>query len=230
MSPISSFTVSTEPTNRGNLYKLFSLGFRYPTPEVFKTFQDGTYLTRLWDNINSLPHLKTIHAKQAELTGKVQNSLEGVSFDDFVIECVRVFDTGTPEPPSPPYEGFYRPESRAATMLKVSNFYKYFGLAMSKKEGKRELPDHLCAELEFLHFLTVKEAQAGIDGNQEFLKGYRLAQKDFLERHMIQWIPKFCDSLQNSAGIPFYILIARTTSLFISCELELVSSKLSILS
>ena len=26
--------------------------------------------------------------------------------------------------------------------------------------GKRELPDHLCAELEFLHFLAFKEAQA----------------------------------------------------------------------
>ena len=45
-------------------------------------------------------------------------------------------------------------------MLEVSEFYKHFGLNMNQEEGKRELPDHLCAELEFLHFLTFKEAQA----------------------------------------------------------------------
>ncbi|MCF6156201.1 MAG: hypothetical protein E3K36_13375 [Candidatus Brocadia sp.] len=226
MSQISSFTVSTEPTIRSNLYKLFSLGFRYPTPEVFKTFQNGTYLTRLWDNIKSLPHLKTIQAQQAELTGKIQDSLEGVGFEDFVVKCVSTFDIGTPEPPCPPYEGFYRSESRAAVMLSISKFYKHFDLIMSQKEGKRELPDYLCAELEFLHFLTFKEAQARIDGNPEFLKGYLLAQKDFLERHLIQWVPKFCDSLQNSANVPFYVLIARIVLMFITCELELVSAKL----
>ncbi|NUO08939.1 MAG: molecular chaperone TorD family protein [Candidatus Brocadia sp.] len=228
MSHISSFNISTEPTIRGNLYKLFSLGFRYPTPEVFKTFQDGKYLTKVWDNINLLPHLKTIQDKRSELTGIIQNSLAGISFEAFAAECIRIFDLGTPEPHCPPYEGFYRSESRAALMLTISAFYRRFSLTMSKKEGKRELPDYLCAELEFLHFLTFKEAQAGIDGNPEFLRGYLLAQKDFLERHMIQWIPKFCDALQNSANVPFYVLIARTVFMFITCELELVSSCIGI--
>ncbi|OQY98058.1 MAG: hypothetical protein B6D35_13150 [Candidatus Brocadia sp. UTAMX2] len=230
MSQISSFPISTEPAIRSNLYKLFSLGFRYPVPEVFKTFQNGTYLKNLWDNINALPHLKTIHVQQFELSGKVQGSLGEVSFEDFVIKYVSTFDIGTPEPPCPPYEGFYRSESRAALMLSISKFYKHFDLIMSKKEGRRELPDYLCAELEFLHFLTFKETQAKIDGNPEFLRGYLLAQKDFLERHLIQWIPKFCESLQNSARVPFYALLARITSMFITGELERVTSKVTMFS
>jgi DMSO reductase family type II enzyme chaperone len=110
-------------------------------------------------------------------------------------------------------------------LLEVSEFYRHFGLQMSQEEAKRELPDHLCAELEFLHFLTFQKRQAVIDGKPEVEKKYCLAQKDFLDRHMIQWITKFSDRLQSSAGVSFYAQLARMTSLFITYELELVTSK-----
>ncbi len=97
---------------------------------------------------------------------------------------------------------------------------------MSRDEGKREHPDHLCAELEFLHFLTFKEAQAVEDGNTELLKGYRLAQKDFLKRHLIQWVPKFHGRLQSSARFPFYTELARITSVFLAQDMELVTKNL----
>lgn len=223
---MSLSTSHAESIQRSYLYKLLALGFRYPTPETFKTFQNGEFLAGLWDTISSLPHGKFINAEQVEQSKTAQNVLRKSTFEDFVIKVVHAFDIGTPEPPCPPYEGFHRNGSRTAIMLDITEFYRHFDLTVSKKEGKRELPDHLCAELEFLHFLTFKEAQSKINENSEFLAGYLLAQKDFLNRHPVQWIPKFCDLLCNRADIPFYNVLARITVTFITHELELVTSRI----
>ncbi len=104
-------------------------------------------------------------------------------------------------------------------MLEVSEFYNFFGLRMNQEEGKREFPDHICAELEFLHFLTFNEEEALRAGKGENLKGYLLAQKDFLERHPTQWIPEFCLKLQDPGSLPFHAWLARITSRFIFFEL-----------
>lgn len=101
----------------------------------------------------------------------------------------------------------------------ITEFYRYFGLAVSKRDDKRELPDHLCAELAFLHFLAFQESQAKINKNSAFPEGYLLAQKDFLNRHPVQWIPTFCDLLCSRADISFYNVLARITVTFITHEL-----------
>lgn len=214
----------TESINRSYLYKLLSFGFRYPISETFKTFQNGEFFVRLWDTISLLPHVKFMKTEQAEQGKNVQNDLGKSTYDDFVVKLIQTFDIGIPEPPCPPYEGFYQNKSRTAVMLEVTEFYRHFGLAMSKRDGKRELPDHLCVELEFLHFLAFKESQSRIDKDSKSLEGYLLAQKDFLNRHPAQWVPKFCDSLCNRVDIPFYNLLARVTAMFITHELELITS------
>ena len=43
-----------DPIIRSNLYKLLSIGFRYPSPESFKTFQNGEFLDELMYNISSI--------------------------------------------------------------------------------------------------------------------------------------------------------------------------------
>lgn len=211
-------------TARSSVYKLLSIGFHYPAPSIFEIFKNGEFLAELWDCISYLPYSEIIQAEKAELTLTAQRSMEGITSTDFEVTFVQTFDTGMPLPPCPPYEGAYRGETRTSILLEVYEFYKYFGLQMSQREDKREFPDHLCAELEFLHFLTFKEAQATGDGNKEFLKGYVLAQKDFLERHLILWVPKFYDRLQRISRIPLYPQLARVLSLFIAQDIEWVVS------
>ena len=194
---------------------------------MFETFQKGGFLTELWDNISALPHQKSLAQEQKELTGKVQNELAEVTFGDFEVGYVQTFDVGAPVPPCPMYEGSYRKdEIRTAIMIEVSEFYKLFGLAMNNEEGKRELPDHLIPELEFLHFLTFREAQARKDENQESLKSCLYAQKDFLERHLALWVPKFSSELQRKSSVPFYGHLAGITSMFIQRDLDWVISNL----
>ncbi len=195
---------------RSNIYRLLSLGFRYPLPSVFKTFQSGEFSFELEENISFLPHFRGM--KKALI-------VNNITFSEFEMKFVETFDTGSPLPPCPPYEGFYI-EPRTSIMLEISEFYRHFGLAVSKKEGKCEFPDHISAELEFLHFLTFQETQ-----DPENFRGYLLAEKDFLERHPLKWVPGFCERLRDS-GNPFHTHLAEVASEFISCEHEFVISRL----
>jgi DMSO reductase family type II enzyme chaperone len=219
MSQISMNT-HTDPIIRSNLYKLLSIGFRYPSPEIFKIFQNGEFLDELMYYISSIPRLNTLMLEYSHMA-EHEDDMKGMTFAEFEIEFTRTFDAGTPIPLCSPYEGHYCRKPRSMVMLEVSEFYNFFGLRMSQEEGKREFPDHICAELEFLHFLTFREEVALREDKGEEHEGYLLAQKDFLERHPIQWIPEFCLKLQDSASLPFYIRLAQITSRFISSEFEL---------
>jgi DMSO reductase family type II enzyme chaperone len=204
------YAAQASPVDRSTIYKLLSRAFRYPTKEIFHAFQSGEYMNEMLEALSAVPHLQSLAAERDQSAEKSREQLNGVSYADFEVNFVRTFDVGASKPPCPPYEGFYRKEKGQTTiMLEVSEFYKHFGLAMDQDDGKRELPDHLCAELEFLHFLSFKEAQAREEENSELLEGYLLAQKDFLERHLSQWLPDFADKLQTSAYEPFYAELAR---------------------
>jgi DMSO reductase family type II enzyme chaperone len=214
----------TDPIIRSNLYKLLSIGFRYPYPEIFNTFQNGEFLDELMYNISSIPRLNALMLEYFHMAEHQKEDMKGMTLAEFEIEFTRTFDAGTPIPLCSPYEGHYCKNPRSMVMLEVSDFYNFFGLRMSQEEGKREFPDHICAELEFLHFLTFREEEALREDKAEELKGYLLAQKDFLERHLIQWIPEFCLKLQDSTSLPFYARLARITSRFISSEFELMTA------
>lgn len=210
---------------RSNLYKLLSLGFRYPTAEVFKTFQNGEFLIKLWGSISLLPHLKPMISELIEVSRRTLYDMECLTFTDFEIKLVQTFDIcDSKSLCASHYEKPYREESRAYITSETNEFHKYYGLFINKYMDNHELLDHLCAELEFLSFLTSKEAQARKNEDCELLNDYIKAQKDFLECHLIQWVPKFCDSLQKASILPFYLLIARITSSFITYELELLTS------
>lgn len=214
-----------DPIVCSNMYKLLSIGFRYPTQERFKLFQNGEFLDEIMYNISSIPELNAFVTGNSFLVEQAKYAMKVMALAEFETEFTRIFDV--PAPSCPPYEGIYYGKPRSAVMLEVSEFYNCFGLRMSQEEGKREFPDHICAELEFLHFLTCNEALSLSSGDEETLKGYLLAHKDFLERHMVQWVPEFYLKLQNSACVPFYTWLSQITSQFITCELEMLTENLN---
>jgi len=65
-----------------------------------------------------------------------------------------------------------------------------------------ELPDHITTELEFLHYLTFREAEAcerGVDP-----ESLRRAERDFLARHLCRWVPKLRARLAKQTTCPFF--------------------------
>ena len=90
-------------------------------------------------------------------------------------ELFDLFEVGASGPPCALYGGLHS-EARMKTMEEALRFYHHFGLTLS--EAARELPDHLSTQLEFLHFLAFREAEAldsGLDAGP-----YRRAQRDFV--------------------------------------------------
>lgn len=213
---------------RSRLYQLLSAIFRYPTNDLFESMVRGAYLSEFSDALRMSPHHgSALETEFLEKVEEIRESLSTMSFEDYEVEFTGTFEVGAPGPPCPPSEGLYRKApARQSIMLQISEFYKHFGLEMDQHGGKRELPDHISAELEFLHFLTFKEAQAREADDKELLTGYMLAQNDFLQRHPLQWISSFADKLETvNPGIA-PSLFAEFTELFLYEEWDLVTGYL----
>jgi len=227
MNDASTSSMTTaDPNIRSNVYGLLSHAFKYPTPEIFEQHQNGDFLSELWDQLSMLPHLQSLLEEEADQKDKIQHDLEGTSIDDFQVDYTATFDVGTPQPPCPPYEGVYwKGAERSGLLIRIGEFYKHFGLSMNQEEGTRELSDHLCAELEFLHFLTFKEADALKEGKEDdLLQGYIRAQRDFLAHHPIQWFPQFYERLQANCPIPFYVWMGKLLAQIAQLELDYLNA------
>jgi hypothetical protein len=84
------------------------------------------------------------------------------------------------------------------TMEECVRFYNHFGLTLA--EAPRELPDHISTQLEFLHFLAFREAEAWRDGRDP--GPWQRAGRDFLERHPGRWVPKLRERLASRSALP----------------------------
>jgi len=123
----------------------------------------------------------------------------GAGDDELAIEHTRLFEVGASGPPCALYGGLYG-DARMKTMEEAVRFYNHFGLTLS--EDPRELPDHVTTELEFLHFLAFREAEAlraGLDAG-----AYRRAQRDFVARHPGRWVPLLVQRLAHAKAGRFH--------------------------
>lgn len=199
-----------DPLRRSAALRLLTLPFRYPFAEGLDACCDGDLLGRLRDHASAIPHLAAALDRNAERLEAARAALAATSLADLEVAFTGTFLAGMPEPPCPPYEGLVRERhSRVAILLEVSDFYRHFGLKMDPGEGRNELPDHLCAELEFLQFLCLKEAQAREDGQTDLGRGYALAQRDFLARHLCEWTRTFAKRLGAWAQHPWFPAMAE---------------------
>ena len=95
----------------------------------------------------------------------------------------------------------------------IANLYRQEGLEVASQE----MPDHIAAELEFMHYLCGKEAAAAAGGSSTEVQKWRDLQKEFY-RSSLQWIPQFCDAIRTGTENPFYTGLADCLAKFmVSC-------------
>lgn len=217
-----------DPIERSRIYLMLKRMYRYPTSEFYVRLREGQFLQELREAFLKLSHADAIAGEWTGLVRHVRKSMEVLSFSEFEAQFVRTFEVGAPQPPCPLYEGFNTNAAapRNRVMLELSEFYGQFGLALSKEEGRREMPDHICCELEFLHFLTFKENQAREDEAAELLQGYVLAQRDFLRRHLASWTPLLAQRVKTVAAATAFGPLCDLTARFLQKDLALAESHL----
>ena len=101
----------------------------------------------------------------------------------------------------------------------VLRFYHYFGLRLS--EDKRDRPDHLASELEFMHVLTFKETEGLLQGVDR--SAYRQAERDFLRFHLGDFVAVVANKI-GARGAPFYSELAQVAHSFCAKELAYLAS------
>ena len=105
-----------------------------------------------------------------------------------------------------------------ATTVQVSRFIEVAGYQF-KTDSKR-YPDHICSEFEFMEALISKQVEALADGDLEEAETSQMLQDEFIQRHLVRWVPQFCDEIEQSATLPLYKAVGRAVSTFIKMENE----------
>lgn len=115
-----------------------------------------------------------------------------------------------------PYGSVYLDSERKMmgdSTLDVKNRYREAGLDTAK--NFKGAPDHITAELEFMHYLIFKEIEAFANSDIETAIGFIQKQKFFLEDHLLAWVPVFAQNITKHAENSFYSNLAQATVLFL---------------
>ncbi len=106
---------------------------------------------------------------------------------------------------------FWGPET-----VKVKRFMEAAGLSVD--DDFSGMPDHISAELEFMRKLCEFEAACWNSADEETAVFCQGVQKRFVEEHLIQWVPNFCDKVVDMARMTFFKEMAKATKGFVDYE------------
>ena len=196
---------------RSNLYAILALSFSKPKDDVEKL-----YAAILGAN-ESLGLSEDV-ASEGHDPGCP-------SISNLTKEYLRLF-VGPGHVHCPPYESAHRKDrpkpERGLVMgpstADVRRRYAAAGLGVS--ESFTDLPDHIAAEMEFMHFLCAEESKFRHQVNDEEAKRHRIIERDFLNDHIEPWVAAFADCVLASTNSTFYKAAANLLKGFTKSEVD----------
>ena len=204
--------------NRGSTYAFLSQMYREEISssslsELVSSLASGTEQE---DVSNDGQKLLKQFAKRA------QNSDLGKVRTELAAEYAGLFLSAGRHPVFP-YESVYTSEERLLMQEardEVLSEYRKEGLDRIKEFTEPE--DHIAIELEFMSYLCQRTVEAMEKGNKEGSLAHLKKQKDFLGKHLMVWVPDFCEDLEQATGSDFYKGIAGITKDYLNLEQETI--------
>jgi DMSO reductase family type II enzyme chaperone len=191
---------------RSRVYLLFGVATEYPDDELRGMVESGELAGAL--------HTTLARVAPELVEGVDWDALRDAGDQDaLAVEHTRLFEVGASGPPCPLYGGLYD-GARMKTMEEAVRFYNHFGLGLS--EEPRELPDHLSTQIEFLHFLAYREAEALASGGDP--GPWRRAQRDFVARHPGRWVPRLVGRLQQASAGRYHATLFALLARWLACD------------
>ncbi len=189
---------------RSALYHYLSTLYVYPDSASWQLLHDSSP--------GDLERVRSVLGWSARGFTCLPERLQAMTAEQFVGEHVAIFGH-TAAGELRPYEADYGTHhvfQETQCLADVSGFYRAFGLEPS--DTRRERPDHIAVELEFMHVLALKEAYALLHewGENADLCGQ--AGIGFLRDHLGRWAPSFLKQLRDRAGGGIFELIADITA------------------
>lgn len=93
---------------------------------------------------------------------------------------------------------------------------------ITKREGFNEPADHLALELDFLGNLIVRSNK--IDSDEQFELALS-EQKQFIEQHLLTWVPQFSAKCRQYDEFGFYACVAELLLAFLKLDCEYISGE-----
>ncbi len=191
-------TVVEKKLQRSDCFKLLAACFYEPDRDLF--IQE-----KLCDNLVSLLSACG-YASASEAARGMLKALSELSDEEIKIEHARLF-VGPFELFAPPYGSIYLEDKRRVmgdSTMAVQKMYQEAGLSLDIKEA----PDHIAFELEFMHFLGLKEIEAEEQGQGNKVQKINRLQDEFMSKLLGPWIPALCENIRQGTDNSFYVHLA----------------------
>ncbi|QFR43662.1 TorD/DmsD family molecular chaperone [Sulfurimonas xiamenensis] len=129
-----------------------------------------------------------------------------------------------------PYETFYTREDQkieTGGANPVTDIYSAYDFMVDFEAARTISADHIGVELEFMHHLAEAELKAIENNDKDAIKNLREVQKEFLNKHLLQWAPMYLINVKYEARTPLYYDTADMTLEFILSDNEYLNKELS---
>ena len=201
--------------NRSYYYGFLSTVYlQEPSREFIKSLRESSILD-------------VLNRSDLRFDKEINNDVSDKHLNNLVLEYTRLFIG--PGKHIVPYESVYRDNEDALwseTTVEVKKFIESSGLQYSSNWSG--LPDHIGVELEFMQRLTCHEKEAWTGEDKETAIRCLEFEKRFIDEHLSQWVPIFCNKVKEETRTAFYREIAELTRQFIGFDSELINNNLAI--
>lgn len=175
-----------------DLYRFFAFVFAPPSRERYRLLSQPAWpmsLLDLW--------------RRLACPGDFPGFEWFAAYEQYESAYIGLFDVGAPEPPVPLFESAHD-KSRPAqeTVLENTYFYEVLGL---KSDPSQAVPDYLITQLEFLAALRYTSENTSDEATAVSLAR---AEAEFLERHLLNWVPAAKAKLERTGAPAFPTLMA----------------------
>jgi putative dimethyl sulfoxide reductase chaperone len=118
-----------------------------------------------------------------------------------------------------PYESIYTsPEHLIMQDSRDEVLALYRSEGMGKDDSFTEPEDHVALELSFMAHLNRRALELFESGSEREGIDYLNKQKAFLDGHLLNWVPAFCDNIAKFAQEPLYLGLAKVTRGFLAVD------------
>ena len=195
-------------TEQIDLFRFFAHAFDVPSVERFAWLQRpemSALLQQLWNDLGC--------------PGLYPGAGLFTDYDEYESTYVAVFEVGLPAPPVPLQETAHDDSNPTPqTVLENVDFYQVLGLNV---DPARFAPDHLVTQLEFLSAVRFIRDNAPDPENRQSLVQL---ERDFIERHLLNWLPIAEEKLARE-GTPIFPVLLTLLLAFLRREYEAIGEE-----
>ncbi len=127
-----------------------------------------------------------------------------------------------------PYETFYTREDQmieTGGANPVTDMYSAYNFMVDFELARTVSSDHIGIELEFMHHLAQAEMMALEKSDTDAVKELQTVQREFLNKHLLQWAPQYLINMKYEARTPLYFDAADMALEFILSDNEYLTSQ-----